>query len=159
MTAIILTIIGILLAALAGLMVLWYGGDAFEKGAMTAEANTLVNNMQQFENAVRLYEGETGIRIKDGFDLETLIPRYVKRVPKHRFWESDVPLVASDQGRYMLYSVMYDTGRQSCASINKRYQKSSVIPVITNWRTQTNGKFGCYDTGTPLHILVLWSRT
>lgn len=43
MTTIILTIIGILLAAVAALMIIFYGGDAFNKGSIGAQANTLQN--------------------------------------------------------------------------------------------------------------------
>lgn len=43
MTTIILTIIGILLAALAALMIIFYGGSAFNAGSTKAQANTLQN--------------------------------------------------------------------------------------------------------------------
>lgn len=43
MTTIILTVIGILLAAAAALMIIFYGGDAFNQGAVGAQANQLQN--------------------------------------------------------------------------------------------------------------------
>ncbi len=158
MTTIVLTIVGILLAAAAALMVLWYGGSAFDGGTVKADANTIVNNIQQFENAARLYEASTGLRITSRQDLDALVPQYVLPVPRHRFWESATPAVATSSGRRLLYSIMYDEGREACSAINLRHHGSSDIPVITNWTTQLDGRIGCYETGEPLHILVLWAR-
>jgi len=61
MTTIILTIVGILIAAIAALMVLWYGGEAFETGLARAQANTSVNNVQQVANGVALRNARTGL--------------------------------------------------------------------------------------------------
>lgn len=60
MTTIILTIIGILIAAASALMVAYYGGDAFSGGDIRARAAMFQNAGLNVVSAVRLYRAETG---------------------------------------------------------------------------------------------------
>ena len=60
MTTIILTIIGILIAAAAVLMLIFYGGDAFNGGAIEAEAATVMNEATQIEGAYALFIAQEG---------------------------------------------------------------------------------------------------
>lgn len=78
MTTIILTIIGILLAAVAALMVIFYGGDAFNAGSVGARANTLQNAGTNVLSAVQLYKGTEA---KNPADIAALIPLYLKEQP------------------------------------------------------------------------------
>lgn len=61
MTTIILTLVGILLAAAAALMVTWYGGDAYDHGTTRAEAATSLNAVMQIADAVRLKQASDGL--------------------------------------------------------------------------------------------------
>lgn len=60
MTTIILTAIGILLAAASALMIAWYGGGAFNQGRINAEASRLIVEGSQIERAVGLYRAHEG---------------------------------------------------------------------------------------------------
>lgn len=60
MTAIILTIIGKLVASASMLMVIHYGGDAFSGGDIRACAAMFRNAGLNVISAVRLYRAETG---------------------------------------------------------------------------------------------------
>lgn len=78
MTTIILTIIGILLAAVAALMVIFYGGDAFTSSSTGAHANTLQNAGTNVISAVSLYKAENG---SAPATLAALTPSYLKDSP------------------------------------------------------------------------------
>ena len=60
MTAIILVILGVLLAAASVLFVIYYGGDAFGNGHIEAEAGRLVGESAQMEAALELYYRQEG---------------------------------------------------------------------------------------------------
>lgn len=60
MTTIVLVIIGILIAAVAALMVVWYGGDAFGRSGATAQAQQLINAGQNILSAHQLYMAHNG---------------------------------------------------------------------------------------------------
>lgn len=82
MTTVILTIVGIVLAAASALMMLWYGGDSFESGASKAEAATFVEAVTQISHAVRLKEASEGI-VYPSRDIQTLVSeRYMSSIPK-----------------------------------------------------------------------------
>jgi hypothetical protein len=55
MTTIILVAIGVLIAAAAAIMILFYGGDAFGENEIRAEAGRLVSEGQQISYATRLF--------------------------------------------------------------------------------------------------------
>ena len=58
MTTIILTMIGILLAAAAALMAIFYGGEAFNSGTIGAEANQIQNAGANVAAALQMYKAE-----------------------------------------------------------------------------------------------------
>lgn len=60
MTTIILVSIGVLIAAVAALFVIFYGGDAFTTGEKRAEAARLVSEGQQISNATTLFYHQVG---------------------------------------------------------------------------------------------------
>ena len=62
MTTIILTIIGILLAAVAALMVIFYGGDAFNSGTVGAQANQIQNAGTNVVSAAQMFRAERAVR-------------------------------------------------------------------------------------------------
>ena len=68
MTSIILVLVGILLATLAALFVVFYGGQAFNSGNTRAAATSLVNMGQNVRHAAelhRLTEGEEARGVDD----------------------------------------------------------------------------------------------
>lgn len=78
MTTIVLVTIGIILAAASALMVLWYGGGAFDNGRINADAARLLTEGSQIERAVGLYraqEGKSPDAANAADPLEALIDR------------------------------------------------------------------------------------
>lgn len=73
MTTIILVAIGILIAAAAALMMVFYGGDVFEKYSQEAEAGRLVSEGAQIESAVELYYQKEGGYPRGADPVDTLI--------------------------------------------------------------------------------------
>lgn len=60
MFSLIITIISIALVAALALATLYYGGSAFNKGAAGATAARLINEGQQVNGAVALYQADLG---------------------------------------------------------------------------------------------------
>jgi hypothetical protein len=60
MFSLIITIISIALVAALALATLYYGGSAFNKGAAGAVAARLINEGQQINGAVALYQADVG---------------------------------------------------------------------------------------------------
>jgi len=60
MFSLIITIISIALVAALALATLYYGGSAFNKGAAGATAARLINEGQQVNGAVALYQADVG---------------------------------------------------------------------------------------------------
>ena len=82
MTTVILTVLAIVLSAATALMMLWYGGDSFESGALKAEAATAVSAVVQIADAVRLKEASEGI-VYPSADIQTLVSeRYMSSIPR-----------------------------------------------------------------------------
>lgn len=79
MTTIILTIVGILLAAVSALMVFWYGGDAFDRGSANAVAATTLQAVNQIADARQLWNVEHGIEYTGS--PAGLAPYYLSSVP------------------------------------------------------------------------------
>lgn len=83
MTTIILVVVGVLLAAVAALMIVFYGGDVFTRYHQEAEAGRLVNEGAQIEAAVELYyqremafpDGENAIDVLVDEDYLVSIPK------------------------------------------------------------------------------------
>ena len=86
MTTTILVTIGILIAAAAALMTVFYGGDAFNNGKTNAEAARLVVEGAQMERAVGAFVAQEGRRPGDGvtpalIEEELIRKRYLREVP------------------------------------------------------------------------------
>ncbi len=60
MTTIILTIIGVLIAAAAVLFLIFYGGDAYSDSTAEAEAATMITQSTQINAAFDIYKAEKG---------------------------------------------------------------------------------------------------
>lgn len=60
MTTIILVIVGVLIAAVAALFIIFYGGDAFDGSTAEAEANTIVSQATQINAAHTIFRVEKG---------------------------------------------------------------------------------------------------
>ena len=78
MTTIVLVTIGIILAAVSALMIVWYGGTAFDEGHIQADAARLLTEGSQIERAVGLYrahEGRTPDMVNRDDPMEALIQR------------------------------------------------------------------------------------
>ncbi len=69
MTTVILSIIGILLAAISALMVVFYGGEAFQSSTNRSDAITIVNAMANLHAAGAIYQAENGEMAKWQQDL------------------------------------------------------------------------------------------
>lgn len=81
MTTVILTIVGILIAAAAALMVLWYGGESFDTGAVRAEAATSLGAVVQIADAVQLKETTDGTPYP-AWDIQSLVgEKYMTSIP------------------------------------------------------------------------------
>lgn len=70
MTTIILTTLGILLAALSAMMIVFYGGDMFNTGTTSAEANTYMNVGHNVMAALDQYRIENH---QEPSDLDALV--------------------------------------------------------------------------------------
>ena len=73
MTTIILTIIGVLLAGVAALMIIYYGSDTFDRYYLEAEAGRLVSEGAQIEAAVELFYRQTDKYPKGADPVDELI--------------------------------------------------------------------------------------
>lgn len=85
MTTIILTIIGILLAALAVMGVMYWGGSSFTGSDSKAAATTLVSHTVQIETAMRGYRLQygkyPGDELGNGALQELVDKDYLDRIP------------------------------------------------------------------------------
>lgn len=84
MFSLIITIISIALVAALALATLYYGGTAFNKGSATAEASRLINEGQQVNGAVTMYNadfqsGATAVAVTNLTGLVTAT--YLSSVP------------------------------------------------------------------------------
>lgn len=107
MTTVFLVTIGIILAAAAALMVVFYGGEAFYSSRIDAEASRLTVEGSQVERAVTSFEIQEGRRPGNGIspsvaDQELVDYRYLAEVPKgaEQGWVVDYEndLIRSDLG-------------------------------------------------------------
>lgn len=72
MTTIILTIIGILIAGLGALAVIYYGGFGFEESRNKALATTMISHSNQIDAAMTTYQAEYGKNIIVEYEDEAL---------------------------------------------------------------------------------------
>lgn len=154
MTTILFAILGILLAAAAALMVVFYGGDAFEAGTIRAQATTVVSKMQLVGHAARMHEIATGVPLSaQGYETNLALL-------KNEGWVSrdlNDPVVTVDAEGYGQGVVEHvhlalgssDEARRVCREIER--QAGSTLPDVkvslgAGWRTaaQARKTFGCF---------------
>lgn len=70
MFSLIITIISIALIAALAAATIYYGGDAFSKGTLKADASTLINQGQQVAGAMTLYSVD---KSQDAADVTALV--------------------------------------------------------------------------------------
>ncbi len=155
MTTIILTIIGILLAGAAALMVVFYGADAFTGGSVKARAVTVTEALGQVSAAARLYAVQEGAGIPgdqagmdrlsqrqylDGFRLPPDASRIIPIDNKGGVVEASAWIIANLGSG--------EEARSVCAAIER--QSGGVFTgEITEWPAKARRQQGCYDNGTP----------
>lgn len=139
MTTIILVSIGILLAAVAALMVIFYGGDAFGSGSVSAQASTLINAGQNVLSAADLRRAETG---SIGASIPDLIStRHLDVRPSmtgangQDVWR----LAATGSGGDATLYVADGLSRELCLKLLQRlHEGPTPQPYVT-------GRMGCYS--------------
>ncbi|MFZ3481740.1 hypothetical protein [Sphingomonas sp. 3-13AW] len=137
MTTIILTILGILLAAAAALMVIFYGGDAFNAGSIGAQANTLQNAGTNVISAVQLQRAETGTA--NSGDLDGLVTgKFLAEAPS----VEGIGLLSKDISSGVFTIALDPVGDANadavCARVNKNLKRDASIGK--------DGKMGCDTT-------------
>ena len=147
MTTIILTIIGILLAASAALMVIFYGGDAFNAGATGASANTLQNAGTNAISASSMFKIDNGGTPPTSLSALTANGVYLKEtpnLPQTIDGTTNVPvqsisnITSTTSGVRVLYSVS-NVSTAVCDRINKNLKVVTVpttLPTATTIDTQ-----------------------
>lgn len=144
MTTVILSIIGILLAGLTALMVIYYGSTSYDEGTISAHASTLVNAGENVMSAEQLYYNTDG---KGSVDLTELIDSTylndLPDVPNGTVQETYADLTDAN-GITKRAFVVTDVSDEVCLNIEKRVNNQSATAVTTT----ANRQIGCYDDGT-----------
>ena len=159
MSNVLIGIIGVILfigLALAGALFL---GPRFQESTQNSKASASVQALSQITNAINAYELQEGAKLGNN-SVSDLTPGYLKTVPSPQFWDG-TPTIANGVSARLLYVTMSEDSRSVCSAINRQIRSTSEIPVVLNWQSPTDGAIGttgCYDTGTPNNILVLWSK-
>lgn len=155
MTTILLTIVGILLAAVAVLMVLWYGGEAMDKGAMKAQANTTLNNVQQVANAIVMHNVHTGLPLQAGDDaanVQLMVDEgFLSAIPGNPVRETagtyrivDMPGNNMETARWVIMDIGNDDHAKGvCRVAERSFSRSESTPQV-----EAQVKFGEW---APLH--------
>lgn len=115
MTTIILTILGILIAAASALMIVYYGGDMYGSGTVGAEANGVMNAGANVVAAIDQYRINERA---DPADVDALVASgYFKPdgVP------GDMALTRGTPGRFTISGIADDV----CARINETLGRSA----------------------------------
>lgn len=124
MTTTILVTIGILVAAAAALMTVFYGGEAFYNSRVNAEASRLVVEGAQLERAVGAFVAQEGRRPGDGvtpalMQQELVSKRYLREVPAgaRQPWviDYDNKMIHSDLG-----AVENEEARKVCLAARRQ---------------------------------------
>ena len=125
MFSLIVTIISIALVAALALATLYYGGSAFNKGAAGAVAARLINEGQQVNGAVALYQadvgaGSTAVVVTDLAGLAAA--GYLSSVPAD--FDSTTTLAS--------HAVTATVTADVAAEVNKRAGTSTIFGATTN---------------------------
>lgn len=139
MTTIILVSLGILLAAVSALMVVFYGGDAFEAGSMNARASELMNAGMNVLAANDLQRAETGVI---GSSIPDLVATKHLDVRPQLAGATSVDawrLAATGTGDDATLYVATGLDADLCRNMLKR-QGSDLVP-----HPYVTGRMGCYS--------------
>ena len=178
MTTIILTMVGILLAAVSALMVLWYGGDTFMSGSQVADANTAVNGIRQITNAIELRHAQEGMpTLADGYGTPDALvgSGYLSEIPASPSKNPGYakPMVVSrignnnEVGYELLFSgararyVQFQLGKgylPLCDAIARKYMSRAKAPGLRGDGIETD-PVGCGWGGDPQDpYTMVWAR-
>ena len=144
MTTIILSILGILLAAAAALMIVFYGGEAFTEGSVSAHSNTLENAGANVLSASMMYRLENG----------TLPTSLSQLVSGGRYLQEEPDLMGIGSSSYIAggYFDVIDVSREVCLKVVENLAaEGGPTPSVPAAR-DTGAKMGCFDPssgGTP----------
>lgn len=149
MTTIILICIGVILAASAALMTVYYGGDVLGGGEVKAQATTLENAAQNIHAAM------TGRRFNGDRSLPTTLDqlksgngqtRWLAELPDISQAEAGPQMLMDDAG-FRLYAVP-GVKRDVCLRVNQDYGGDhAVIPV-----GRGNAPRGCFVDAGGVHV-------
>ena len=165
MTTIILTIAGILLAAAAALMVLWYGGDAFDGGSVRAEAVTITEMLNQVVGAAQLRQAQTGMPVSpDQAGMRELVDGgYMASIPLPYHVSRIIPI--DDSGGVIQASAWLianlDDGadaKRICEAI-ETMTGGTFSDDVVEWPQKTRRIMGCYRNGYPdSHAYLIYRK-
>lgn len=155
MTTIILVSIGILLAAVATLFVIFYGGDAFNGGDVKAQADMLENAGLNVESAQTGYVAANGGLATSLADLKGVNETsWLKEDPSLARVSASTQTISDIAG-----TVAYTLGgvsKEVCRRVNVDYglkdARSAELPTSMDGATR-----GCYKSGTDYVYYVRFS--
>lgn len=175
MTTIVMTIIGILLAASAALMAFWYGGDAFDGGSTKAMANTVVNELQNVSHAVLMHNVSSGtvLEIKDYKNFsqdraQNLVSEgWLSQKVNNSFNEMPIYAVNQDGNSFGLVDHIYtslgtsDEAGRICRQIVRDALRSpsaevKYVPSASLWHAAylERRPFGCFKYHDQIYYVV-----
>lgn len=138
MTTIILTLIGILLAAAAALMTVFYGSQAFSSSNANAGAVTLVNAAENVSTAFRIF---FVARHERPATISEMMPVYLAQVPNLGATGVLSDNITSSSGAYP-GSFMRATNVTSsvCEKVNENTGNNSAATALAG---EMPGRVGC----------------
>jgi hypothetical protein len=120
LTTIILTLVGILLAAAAALMILFYGGQTYDKGVLGAAASTLQNAGTNVLVASQMFRSGEGRAAASMSELAAS-RKYLAEVPKVNATSraNDATAMSFDGSQFLVALGDTDMDREICARVNR----------------------------------------
>lgn len=148
MTTIVLTIIGILLAAAAAMMTVFYGSQAFSGGSANAGAVTLENAASNVTTAFRTYVVAQRERPAT---ISQMVPVYLSQVPNlgaaGAFSDDITAVSGANAGSFMHVS---NLSPSVCAQVNENTGNSVAATASAG---EMPGRIGCNEND-----LVFYAR-
>ncbi len=139
MFSLIITIISIALVAALALATLYYGGDAFNRGSVAAQASRLINEGQQANGAVALAKadaaaGDAAVTTWDGL----VDAKYLSQLP------ASLGLTGTDTIADVSLKLTQADAILVCYEVQKRATGSTSLPVAV----PAGQVYGCINDGT-----------
>ncbi len=123
MTTPLLSIIGILLAATSGSMLVYHGGDALESGVSRSKTASSVLMVTQVAQTIQLYDLQEGTRYP-GPDLDGLVAgQYLKGAPVNPTG-GEPPRVTEENGRRVVSMALAGTKGASCDTVTTLLERA-----------------------------------